>query len=250
MSIGNARQRADHNLGRAVASSCGAGQRWERLRQRNEQTRFQTSVHSWSAPTCTSIGRQASGVHGTSSSGSVGCRCSSRKTRTAMRCRAPSTSDTARTRTLTRACQPGAAQNAGGRSRGLRDLPMRVGWGAVSSGAGWMPTPNARSLWWTSRTRLIPGSSCRKRGCSALGGPHPLGRVGQVADVVEGVLYPSRPSSSRGRRCACCADDGGVDHEVTGQRSNKTLCRRSWSVVHACSRVLSVEILADDSLDA
>ena len=46
------------------------------------------------------------------------------------------------------------------------------------------------------------------------------------------------------------ADDGGVDHEVTGQRSNKTLCRRSWSVVHACSRVLSVEILADDSLDA
>ena len=79
-----------------------------------------------------------------------------------MPCRARSTSDTTRTPTLTSTCQPGAAQNAGGRCRGLRDIPMR-GCGAVSSGAGWTPTPNAPCLWWISRTRLIPGSTNRRR---------------------------------------------------------------------------------------
>jgi hypothetical protein len=33
-------------IGKGCGSPRGAGQRWERLRQRNEQTHFQTSVHS------------------------------------------------------------------------------------------------------------------------------------------------------------------------------------------------------------
>ena len=68
-----------------------------------------------------------------------------------------------RTRTLTRACQPGVAQNAGGRCQGLRDTPMRAGCGAASSGTGWTQTPNAPSLWWTSRTRFIPGSGLQQK---------------------------------------------------------------------------------------
>ena len=79
-----------------------------------------------------------------------------------MPCRARSTSDTTRTPTLTSTCQHGAAQNAVGRCRGPRDIPMR-GCGAVSSGAGWTPTPNALCLWWISRTRPIPGSTNRRR---------------------------------------------------------------------------------------
>ena len=92
-----------------------------------------------------------------------------------MPCRARSTSDTTRTPTLTSTCQPGAAQNAGGRCLGLaNDIPMR-GCGAVSFGAGWTPTPNAPCLWWISRTRLIPGSGLPQRGHrtgSACAHPH------------------------------------------------------------------------------
>ena len=46
---------------------------------------------------------------------------------------------------------------------GAARSPMRVGCGAVSSGAGWTRTPNAPSLWWTSRTPLIPGSGLRQK---------------------------------------------------------------------------------------
>ena len=77
--------------------------------------------------------------------------------------------------TLTSTCQPGAAQNAVGRCRGPRDIPMR-GCGAVSSGAGWTPTPNALCLWWISRTRPIPGSGLSQRGHhtdTACAHPHP-----------------------------------------------------------------------------
>ncbi len=91
-----------------------------------------------------------------------------------MPCRARSTSDTTRTPTSTSTCQPGAAQNAGGRCLGLRDIPMR-GCGAVSFGAGWTPTPNAPCLWWIYRTRLIPGSGLPQRGHrtgSACAHPH------------------------------------------------------------------------------
>jgi len=61
-----------------------------------------------------------------------------------MPCRARSMSDTPRTRTLTPACQPTVAQNAGERCQGLRDTPMKAGRGAASSGTGWTRTQTLR----------------------------------------------------------------------------------------------------------
>jgi hypothetical protein len=70
---------------------------------------------------------------------------------------------TPQTRTLTRV-RPNVAQNAGGPCQRLRDTPMTAGCGAASSGAAWTQTPDAPSLWWTSRTRFIPGSRLQQRG--------------------------------------------------------------------------------------
>ena len=160
-----------------------------------------------------------------------------------MPCRVPSSSDTTWTRALTRACRPGAAQNAGERSRGLRDLPMRVGCGAVSSGAGWMPTPNPRSLWWTSRTRLIPGSSCGKRGhhtdstrpsaprapsCANLGELHPLGRRDmphtQPRPKISVATSGTCRSSNRGM-AKPCQPGSSCPPKITAVRKN--ICKES-----------------------